>query len=317
MVFTSTELYIFILCVVVFVAFSALLSALIVALLRYYMRLVRLGAEDAAILKEYNNRHKQSRVLNALGFVVNLIVCIALLVAFVSSVSINICERKNCTSAKGTVARVVRSNSMAKAYEKNEYLFQNGLGDPQNNFRLFDVIYTHAIPKEDELKLYDVVVYDLDGAMIIHRIVKIEDPNEKHPDERYYYLQGDNNVVSDPKPVKYEQMRGIWRGEKVEHVGSFVLFMQSPAGYLCIILILCATFILPIAINKVEKVRKERYKALTGIDLFAEERTLRNIQRRGSMTTYYNRPGSPYSVLKQKDNSNYHKSTNSKGGGEQ
>lgn len=308
-----TELYIFGVCFIVFTALTILLVALITMVLRSHVRLVGLGAEDENIRKEYDNRHKQSKFLNIIGFLINLVVCILLLLAFGASVAINVCERKNCTSAENGVVRVIRSNSMAKAYEKNEYLFKNGLDDEKNNFRLFDLVYTHPIPAEEDLELYDVVVYDIDGIQIIHRIVKIEEPNEKHPKERYFYLQGDNNPYGDPKYATYGQMRGIWYGQKIGQVGSFILFLQSPAGALCVLLMLISVFAVPIVTGKLEKIRKERYRAITGVDLFEEERLMRNkrpsyapVGGGGSMSTYYNRPGSPYSNPAQsRGNSNF------------
>jgi len=311
--FSVTELYIFGLCFVVFTALTILLTVLITVVLRSHIRLVRLGAEDENICKEYDNRHKQSKFLNVIGFLINFVVCIILIVAFSASVIINIREHKESTSVKTGVVRVIKSNSMAVAYEKNKYLFENGLDDKKNNFRLFDLIYTDPIPAEEDLKLYDVVVYDLNEIQIIHRIVKIEEPNEKHPNERYFYLQGDNNSYTDPKPVTYDQMRGIWNGQKVGQVGSLILFLQSPAGALCVLLMMISVFVVPIVTGKLEKVRKERYQAITGIDFFEEERQMRYskqlrvpVGRAGSMTTHYNRPGSPYSdPARSSGNSNF------------
>ena len=296
--FSPTELYIFCLCAVVFTLLTVLLTALIVTLLRYYLRLVRLGSEDERIRKEYDNRHCQSKLLNALGFIINFTICIVLVAAFAFSLSVRICEKENCTAAKTGIIRVVRSNSMAKAYEKNEYLFENNLDGKENNFNTFDIIYTDALPAEEDLKLYDVVVYDLDGYLIIHRIIKIEEPNEEHPDERYYYLRGDNNIFADSKPVTYDQMRGIWNGQKVENVGSFILFMQSPAGYLCILLMLFVVIALPIVTKIVENERSERYQTLTGVDVKNERKYRREERVNIRMDTYYNRPDSPYSGSK-------------------
>ena len=306
--FTSMELYILGLCFVVFTALTILLTVLIVTLIRYYLRLVELGAEDDNIREEFDNRHNQSKFLNGLGTFISLVVCIALLIVFAFSVAIRICERQNCNAFELGSIHAVRSNSMAKAYEKNEYLFKNGLDGEENNFRLFDIIYTEPLPPDEELKLYDVVIYQIDEALIIHRIIKIEKPNEKHPDETYYYLRGDNNFFTDQKPVTYDQMRSIWRGEKIEHIGSFILFMQSPAGALCILLMLFGVFVAPIAIRKVEEARRARYLLLTGINVDAEEKALHAAEREAKrkrrqqqeMTTHYNRPGSPYSAPRQR-----------------
>ncbi len=143
--------------------------------------------------------------------------------------------------------------------EKNRYLFENHL---DNQFATFDLIITRKLPAESELKLYDIVVYEKDGLLLVHRIVGIEEPNEKHPDERYFLLQGDAVSTPDVFPVKYSQMRGIYRNERIPFLGSFVWFMQSPAGYLCILLVVFAIICSPLMDKKVEKARAERLAIL-------------------------------------------------------
>ena len=70
---------------------------------------------------------------------------------------------------------------MSTKNEKNEYLFENDLND---QFDMFDIVITQPLPDEEELQLYDIVVYERDDMLVIHRIVEIEEPNEKHS-ERY------------------------------------------------------------------------------------------------------------------------------------
>ena len=108
--------------------------------------------------------------------------------------------------------QVVCSESMSEKHSKNTYLRKNNLND---QFDMFDVIITYELPKESELKKYDIVVYEIDGTLVVHRIVNIEEPNEKHPNERHFLLQGDNVESPDKFPVKYSQMRGIYKGDKI------------------------------------------------------------------------------------------------------
>ncbi|MBQ7335802.1 MAG: hypothetical protein IJW92_04960 [Clostridia bacterium] len=261
MSFSSLDLYILCLCLVVFVSLTALFVVLITSLVRFYLRLVRLGAEDDNIKSEYQRVRKKNPFLNALGFILTCVACCVLCIGFLFSLVITFGE--NNQDAQISTLRVVRSNSMSVRYEKNEYLFENNLED---QFRMFDLILTAGMPAEDELELYDVVVYERDEMLIIHRIVKIEEPNEKHPDERYYYLQGDANAGIDNKPVTYGQMRGIWNGFCIPNVGSFIMFMQSPAGFLCILLMLFAAITTPIVERKLENEKKARYTDLTGLN---------------------------------------------------
>ncbi|MBE5756933.1 MAG: hypothetical protein E7342_03940 [Clostridiales bacterium] len=161
---------------------------------------------------------------------------------------------------KGTALKVVASSSMCTKYEGNEYLFKNDLDD---QLLLFDLILVHELPKEEDIKLYDIVVYEhINGAFFIHRIVDIEEPNEKHPNERYFLLQGDANAVADVFPVKYSQLRSIYEGERVANLGSFVLFMQSPAGILCIVLLIFVLVTMPIVDEHFVKLEYERVERM-------------------------------------------------------
>ena len=147
------------------------------------------------------------------------------------------------------------SESMSEKYYLNKYLYDNAL---DNQLEVYDLVVIRELPPEEELKLYDVVVYEIDGELIIHRIVGIEEPNEKHG-ERHFLLQGDAMAVHDKFPVLYEQMRGIYEGEKVSNIGSFFVFMRSPGGYLCIFLVLAATIIAPILEWVIGRARKKRW----------------------------------------------------------
>ena len=62
--------------------------------------------------------------------------------------------------------------------------------------------------------------------------------------------------------MTYEQMRGIYEGERVPFVGSFILFMQSPAGWLCILLVVLAIITTPIVEKKMEREKLERLEIM-------------------------------------------------------
>ena len=79
-------------------------------------------------------------------------------------------------------------------------------------------------------------------------------------------MQGDAVEAPDRFPVKYEQMRGIYRGEKIPFIGSFVLFMQSPAGWLCMLLVVGAVIATPILEKKIAKSKQDRIELITVID---------------------------------------------------
>ena len=164
---------------------------------------------------------------------------------------------------------------MANKHSKNTYL-----AGIDNQVQTFDLIKTYPMPDVDELKLYDVVMYERDGDVILHRIVKIEAPNEKHPNDYWFTFQGDAVAYPDSDPVTYGQMLGIYRGERTPFIGSFVMFMQSPAGYLCILLILIAMIATPLmerALQKAKDRRMEIVLASHGFRNLRREETRRMI----------------------------------------
>ena len=194
------------------------------------------------------------KVEKILSIVLCVFLCFVLLITAISS-----CRGDTKIKALPAI-KVVASTSMSEKYEKNSYLFKNNLDD---QLQLFDVVLLHKLPKEEDLKLYDIVVYEhITGALFIHRIVAIEEPNENHPNERHFVLQGDAVHYPDTFPVRYSQMRSIYRGERIPNVGSFVYFMQSPAGIMCLILFVLSLILMPIADNYLLKKEYVRVKLL-------------------------------------------------------
>ncbi|MBR2159841.1 MAG: signal peptidase I, partial [Clostridia bacterium] len=228
----------------------------------------RHGIEDENITTEYykslEKDNKFTKAMSIMDTVFSVVMCVVILGLFAFSSCVNI---KKTSTTKNFTLQVVQSGSMSQKYEKNDYLFENNLND---QIQTFDIIITHALPKEDELKVFDIVVYEVDGYLLIHRIIGIEEPNAEHPNERYFLLKGDNNEIADRFPVRYEQMRGIYKGQRIPFLGSFVSFMQSPAGYLCVLLVIFGTIAAPLIEKKLQK-EKELRLILIGVIKKAEE----------------------------------------------
>lgn len=254
---TSFEIYVFILCLIVFVALTALLGTMLVVLLKQGHKLIACGVEDERIKKEYEKETQSSPVVKIICTVLTVI----MLLVTLSCCGFSVYVQFSSDSPKGNVAvpKVVMSESMSKKHKNNDYLEANGLDD---QFGMFDLIYTHKLPGEYELELYDIVVYEYEDKLIIHRIIGIEEPNEKHPDCRHFLLRGDALRFSDEFPVLYSQMKAIYRGERVAHVGSFFAFMQSPAGYLCILLVIVAVIATPIMEKKLWEAKLSRLREI-------------------------------------------------------
>ena len=250
----SFDIYVFILCFIVFASLTALFSFLIYSLIKLTERLVRAGAEDERITDEYNSMQKKKTgcLSGVVDRVVSILLCCILFAFFIFSMYVNFSGAPVSDSVP--TLSVVQSSSMSYKNEKNTYLNYYGLDD---QFQTFDLVLLYKLPPVEELELYDIVSYDINGVPVIHRIVGIEPPSEKHS-EYYFLLQGDALESPDRFPVYYSQMRGIYRGEHIPFVGSFVTFMQSVAGYLCILLVIFGMVAIPLVEKRVNAVKRER-----------------------------------------------------------
>ena len=253
--------YVFFLCLFVFAAFVITFTVMIAGLAKSYVRLIRLGAEDDAIQTErekLQKKRKAKSASNVIGKVLFGLLAVALAILFVLSLVVQHCE--NNTGVQDWSIRVVKSGSMSYKNEFNKNLPK----DVNDQFQMFELIMVEKLPPEMELELYDIVVYEQNGYQIVHRIVGIEEPNEKHPDQRLFLLQGDAVSQPDAFPVLYKQMKAIYTGTHIPNIGSFVMFMQSPAGWLCIILILFAMIATPLVEKKIENEKRARLAMIAG-----------------------------------------------------
>ncbi len=265
---TSYQKYTLVLCFIVFTMLVLVFSLVIAIIYKQRTKIIRLGADDKEIFEEYERQKgkKPNKLLKALDYIITLTFGLLFIIAFLLSTFMS-CTQDNYTNNIPSYL-VVKTDSMAKKNEKNTYLYQNGLNE---QFSAMDLIVTYKLPDEKDLKLYDIVVYEIDGVLVIHRIIGIEEPNEQHPEERYFLLRGDSNEASDRFPVKYSQMKAIYRGEHIRFIGSFVLFMQSPAGWICIILIIITMIIIPILEKLLEKERQSRIDLMLALKRKEEE----------------------------------------------
>ncbi len=249
-----------ILCIIVFIALTLLFSALITVIVRLTLKTIHAGVDDEKIKKEYlqeQKRKKRHRLVTILSSTFPILLCAIL----ACGLGVSLYSRISQNAKVGAIPtlKVVETGSMETKNKENGYLFDNNLND---QLATFDLVVLHQLPKEEDLKLYDIVVYEVNGYFIIHRIVAIEEPNEKHPNERWFVLRGDANIYADDYPVTYDQMRSIYRGQSIPQVGMFVIFMQSPAGMLCLLLVLLAVITTPIVEHIIEKAVRNRLLAI-------------------------------------------------------
>ncbi len=257
---TQYEVYVFVLCLIVFVLLVSVFSVMLTMVVKLYLKALRAGLEDEAITKEYRASQEARAGSRLQGCIVSAVTGSVFLALFAFSLFVNLQEDlffENIPALK-----MVNSGSMSQKYEKNTYLWDNGLDD---QFQTFDLIFVYKAPAEEQLELYDVVLYEADGGYIAHRIVGIEEPNEEHS-QRYFLCQGDANENPDRFPVYYSQIKGIYKGGRIPFVGSFVAFLQSPAGWLCLLLVMFTTFGMPVLERKLEKEKMQRLRRIGYLD---------------------------------------------------
>ena len=179
----------------------SIFSYMLTILIKQTLKHVNAGLEDENLIKEFTNAKKPSKFLKWVNGILNGLLCLILGAIFVSSLYISCTQ--NTYFENVPTYRVVITSSMEEKHEDNKYLIENNLN---NQISAFDLIITYKIPDEEDLKLYDIVVYEVDGILVVHRIVGIEEPNQYHPNERHFLLQGDAVGKPDRFPVKYSQM---------------------------------------------------------------------------------------------------------------
>ncbi len=276
---TQFDIYVFTLCVFVFLLLGGVLFTLLAVLLKQQLRIINSGLNDERIKTEYAKSEKNKKADKVFQTISTVLSCFVLAFAICTFTCSSVIRLSNNNMVDSISIKVVESGSMSYKHKKNEYLTLNNLN---NQIDTFDLVIIHKLPAESELKKYDIVVYEVDGNLIFHRITNIEEPNEKHPTERYFVLQGDANENPDKFPVKYSQMKGIYRNEKIPFVGSFIMFMQSPAGYFSLFLILVAFIATPIIEKKLQKATDARLAIILenpqGIETVTDTETITETQ---------------------------------------
>ena len=259
---TPAEMYVFLLCLIVLVMLGGFSAICIGVICRQRVKLIRYGDEDISILKEYEDNLEGKkrifrRIVKFIDIIVSFTLFMAFMVVFAASVYVN--WTQDTYFEDMPTYRVVKTDSMSEIHDKSSYLEDLGIND---QIQQFDLIATYQLPAPEEIQLYDIVVYEVDDYLIIHRVVGIDPPNEKHPDEYYFTLQGDAVGAPDKGPVLYSQMRAIYRGERIPFVGTFVLFMQSPAGWMCMLLVLSVVVMTPIVEKIIVSERRKRLREI-------------------------------------------------------
>lgn len=255
---TEYDKYVLALCLIVFFMLTAVLTYMTFMVVKSNIRLIKYGVEDAKIKREYDLSRfepaaRSRRVRKIVDGVLSGVMSCLLFGALIFGIVLNFTENKKV--GKVPAIKAVMSGSMSYKYNGNAYLAENGLDD---QIKTYDLILLRQLPAEEDLKLYDIVLYEINGDPILHRIVGMREFEKDGEKKRYYAFRGDAVPNSDSGWVSYEQMRGVYRGERAAFWGSFVKFMQSPAGITGLIISLIVCIAIPVVDKKINDAKTER-----------------------------------------------------------
>ena len=143
----------FLLAAIVFVILTAVFTVFIITLMKQDLKLTKLGGNDKRITKEYLKYGSKKHgcvgcVSNTIYNVVSALIALVMVAALVFSLMMQINEGKVCTSLP--IMNVVQSGSMSYVNEKNDYIDE---GEYTDQFEKFDIILTHKLPEEADLKV--------------------------------------------------------------------------------------------------------------------------------------------------------------------
>ena len=118
-------------------------------------------------------------------------------------------------------------------------------------FKTGDLIIDQVLTNSEKTELQpgDIITYyvDLNGDGIselnTHRIVDVYEENGY----TYYVTKGDNNEtnpINDKDPVMHPYVLAKYTGVKLGGVGTVISFLQTPVGFLCVIVLPLIVFFL-------------------------------------------------------------------------
>lgn len=106
---------------------------------------------------------------------------------------------------------------------------------------------------EEELKVNDIISYNINGEIITHRIVKIQNEDG----EKIYITKGDNNRAEDKWKVTYEDIEGKYIF-KINGFGKFMEMLKSKVFLGILIILIILSIVYSNNLSKKKLIRKEK-----------------------------------------------------------
>ena len=219
--------------------------------LKTYKLEVNQGIHDGQIKKEFNSEKR--KIWSLLGLIGSWVTLVALLSLFVAGAVYK--ANGQSFSVNNQVALVIKSGSMSDFYD--EEIAEQYQNDRSLQFNVGDICIFNKVEKESELSIGEVYGYKYKNMIITHRLVSISGD--------YYQFRGDNNKSYDGI-VSREKIVYHYTGNKIQGLGTFVLFAQSYFGIWSVIGIIGIMISSEVVYSKIDSMNKIRAKEL-GFDV--------------------------------------------------
>lgn len=106
---------------------------------------------------------------------------------------------------------------------------------------------------EDQLRVNDIVTFKINGEIITHRIVRIDEVNS----EKFYITKGDNNNVEDSDELRFSDIEGK-QIIKIPHLGNIVAGLKNGIVIILVVLIALIMYLNRIEMKEKSEARREK-----------------------------------------------------------
>lgn len=220
---------------------------------------INAGKRDIELIDDFiysgkSTTVKRRQTIKTIKTVVFYLLLFLLVPIFVLSLLNKISGEQTMLGGKGFM--VVASGSMSQRHEDNAYLDTYSL---DNQFNTYDIIILDEVTAPAQLKKYDVIAFVNDkGINVIHRIIDVQ----YTATGAEYVTRGDSNNASDSYHPTFQDVIGVYSGQKIDAIGIFVMFFQSYGGMVTVAALVYCLFMLERYNTQAEKVQKERIQLL-------------------------------------------------------
>lgn len=212
------------------------------------------------------NFFKSPKVQKILNRIVNVVIIIISAIILLIAISTIASSKDGYTNIFGKAVLAVKSDSMN--------------GGKKDSFKKNDLIIINLVndQKKQNLNKGDIVTFKfpVNGEMDFntHRIIEAYNTGTNQAN---YLTKGDNPSVTGTEQISYQEIIGTYSG-KIPVVGGFFIFIQSPQGFLVMIVlpaVLITVYCLVLLIRNYSKYSVEKAGKEASVDKEAEKEELK------------------------------------------